>query len=522
MVGPRKYSEILKEEGSFDGVKFPALKGVVVELKSTQQVEKATKDNSIIKTYDPDFKITLDFRQYNNRQEDKELSEKIRLASGLNFVPYYSGTGVYSFYTRGFTPLEQKKEIFQKIIDVASEYVKDKKLEIKEFSKDFKADYEDSVLTESKTMMLMPYSVADVKPLYLLVLKDRVDDTTYRFFKRESSYAGYLSAEKEDRANRTISASLFDVNKYYPEFKRKAAFFLFNEMAYMEIKTFVKAEVAKDSFYYEEQVRKAGGNENLKDVEVLEENIFGIRIEYLEDKGVYLFNGKGYKDSEGFTSSRTLLGLWANNMIYSEPLNGNDYVYSNEFFMENSNKIKLDFLRGGSAKKGFEVPLSFKSKLGIIKENLEKELKVWGRETVMIDFLKPVDIKYQWDKPYPVVYINSLGDAYLCYSLREKNKVVEDGDMTYKTLVSSTLKAIPISREEVNYFMNEHPLSDKIAPMSKKLTVMGTDAIKVRTDFEKLSASEEKDIYDTIMLHYNMKQDNKQLEQTPRVKAKKF
>lgn len=523
MVGPRKYKEIIKSKGSFDGVEFPKVKGVDIELTTTQQVEKATKDNSIIKESPPDFKIIMDFRNYNNRREDKELSEQIRIATGLGFSPYYASSGVYTFYTTGYIPIEKKRDIYQKLIDVAVEYVKEKKTELKESTGEFKKDYDDAVITESKIMTMMPYSVPDVKPMFLLILKDKIGGSEYGFLKRESSYSGYLSTDKEENVNRTISASILDVQKYIPGYKKKSAFFLVSEKSYSEVKTFIKSEVAKESFYYEEQIRMSKGSD-MKDVEVLTENPFGVKIEYLEEKGVYLFTGKGYKDGAVF-NNRTILGMWANNMIYCEPVGEDGYIHSNDFYHENKIKIQLEFLKSGSAKDGFEIPMSYKSKLGTIKDNLLKEMEIWGRETVLIDIKKPVSFSSVWNVPYPVVFLHSDGEAYLCYSARQKNKK-EANQYGERELLSTTFKAIHINRDEYHYLMNEHPLKEMIGGISKKVTVLATDAVKSNDDYVKMSPTDFVELYDVMFLNYNMKQDAKVFDAPavilPKSRAKKF
>lgn len=521
MVGPRKIKETVVENGSFMGVKFPEFKGVTVELSSTKDVFKSVKTGEVLEETSPNFKIMLKLVEFNNRREDIELSFKIQEATQLKFAPYYKNGGYYSFYTTGYQSTETKAKIFKDLIELISAYVEEKKYEVIVFKEDFKEDYENNFTLETRDMLLMPYHAKDVTPMFLVVLKDKVSSEAYSYLKRESFYSGYLSPNKEEEENQSISASFYNVQQYFPDFKRKNGFFLIPPSSYSIVKTYLQSEVAKDNFYFEEQLKKAQ-KFDVNSVEYDEKNIFGISIKYVEDKGVFLFQGKGYKDGASIfhtgrggtystSSNRTLLGLWANNFIYAEKLSENEIedkkITSKDFFIEDSNKIELTFLPGGSAKDGYLVPVSDYEKLLTIKQNVEKENKIWGRQDLLIDIFKEFSFDNAWSVPYPVIMITESGTAYLCHTRRQKKSKEKT------TLECTTFKGVEITQEEVNYLLNEHPFSSDIAKLSKDITILSSSSIKEIKDFNILSEQEKSEMFETLLLHYNLKQETKFLDE---------
>lgn len=520
MVNPRKVKETITEQGSFLGINFPEFKGVVVELTSTKDIVKSVKTGEVLEESSPNFRIKLKFSGYNESREDQELSFKIQEVTQLKFPPYYRSGGYYSFYTNDYQTQLQKIEIYKNLIDTVSEYVKEKKDELVVFKEDFEDDYVNSFTLETSSMLLMPYHVKNFKPMFLVVLKSKISSEDYSYLKRESYYSGYLSPIKEEDDMQGVSASFYNVQQYFPTFKRKNGFFLIPPSSYSIVKTFLQSENAKEVFYYEEQIKKSE-KIDVKAAEYQENNIFGVSIKYLEDKGVYLFNGKGYKDSVSspvmgragtflVKGERTIIGLWANNLIYAEKINNNNnpesLVKSDDFFIENSRKIELDFLPGGSAKDGYYVPLSNYNKLLLIKENVERENKIWGREQVLIDIFKESAFDLVWNENYPVVLIEDSGVAYFCHTSRKKKN--KDKNI----LECTTFKGIEISQNEANYFLKEHPFSNKIYKLSKDVSILASSFVKEYGDLHKISENEKNEIFETLLLHLNLKQDTELLD----------
>lgn len=502
MVGPRKIKEIIRTENSFMGLEFPKLEGVTVTLSSSYEITKAVKTGEILSRESENFKIEISFIEYNNRREDIELSEKIKNAVGLNFAPYQRSKGYYHFYTTNYTPEERKLEIFKNLISIAQEYVEEKKNEVVIDKNTFDEDLKESLILESNDMMLMPYHPEGLKPSYLLVLKEKVGSSTYSFLARESFYNGYLTIRPEGKEKDIeVSASVNSVQEYFPNFKRKAAFFIVTTQGYGVIKTFIQSEIAKESFYYDEQVKKGEKNKDLiKDVEYLEDNIFGVSIQYLEDKGVFLFKGKGYKDG-GSLSTRTKIGLWANNFVYSEKVEWENRVSSKEFYLEDSNKIELTMLTSGSAKEGYLVPLSEAHKLKKIKENLIEQLEIWGRQELLIDVFKDAPMDNYWRGNYPFVYITDEGNAFLCHSARQKFSSKEN------KIVSTTFKGFELNKKESLYFLNEHPFAHNIKENSKLISVVSSAAVKNANDFASLSNKNVDELFDVLLLNFQMKKE---------------
>lgn len=507
MVGPRKIKEIIRSENSFMGLEFPKLDGVSVTLSSSQEITKSAKTGEILSKESENFKIEISFIEYNNRREDIELSEKIKNAVGLNFAPYQRSKGYYHFYTTSYTPEEKKIEIFKNLIKIAKEYVEEKKDEVIIDKNSFDEDIKESLTLESNEMMLMPYHAQGLKPSYLLVLKEKVGASTYSLLARESFYNGYLTIRQEGReSDIEVSATVSSVQEYFPNFKRKAAFFIISPQNYGIIKTFVQSEIAKESFYYDEQVKKGEkSKEMIQDIEYTEENIFGVSIQYLEDKGVFLFKGKGYKDG-GSLSVRTKIGLWANNFIYSEKTNWENKVHSKEFYLEDSNKIELNMVTSGSAKDGYLIPLSEIHKLKKIKENLLRELEVWGRQELLIDVFKDMAMDSYLKGNYPFVYVTDEGNAFFCHSSRQKFSSKEG------KIVSTTFKGFEINKKEAQYFLKEHPFSSNIKDNSRLISVASSAAVKDSNDFACLTDKNVAEIFNVLLLNFQMKKEVEMIE----------
>lgn len=482
-----KETIINKNVKEFMSVEIPEIDGIKIDFSTKQIIEKSIKTDKVLNKYPENYEVSISFEW--NLLEDKELSESLQLATDMKFSIYRYREKKYYFYTTNYTNDERKKEILNNILKVVKDYAQDyKKQEEKE--SELKRDFEKQLTLESRDLLLMPYEKDGLEKMFLVCAKERLGGDLYSTIRNAAFYSNYLQNDKSIDINNPLTAKVEDVQKYFPNQKRKIAFFLIGEKNYNDIKELIISLKAKEEYVNQEYAKKAKSMD-LSEYEVLEDNIFGVSIKYNEDKGSFIFKGKGFTNklfSTGKMSietQRTLVGVWANNMIYvEEGFNGS---YNSDFYMENHKRINIEFLNRGSAKDGYEVSIDDKDKLKKIKQNLENELKVWGREDLLIDIIGSFRLKEMLDPQFPTIYLTDK-KCYLTYGSREKtqevgenikkdevalvykDKVVKAGDLKYIDIDSKrelmikghTLKGFEITDKEARYYLEEHPLHRQI------------------------------------------------------------
>lgn len=541
----KKIKEIVREEGKFEDFQIPVIENVKIQLVSHRVIEKSTITGKVLKESPFNYTIWLDFSSFNHGLKDDELSEKIRIAANMKFPLYKGYEKKYYYYTNDYMDSESKMNILKSIIKIAQEYADEKKDEVFLMKKELKQDYESNKVYETRELLMLPYKAPGVEPCYVVVAKDMLEPSVYGIIARASTFTQVLSKDKEVNETRHLNAHVSDIKKYFPDFRKKGRFFIIAENRYDEIKALMLSRMAKEVFESQEQ-KKFSENIDKSSVEWDKPNIFGVSIKYLEEKGTFLFTGKGLLDGSSL-SKRTLVPLWANNFIYMENVSPEDRISSKEFYIENSNKIELNILKGGNALNGFEVPISDIDKLKTIIKNLEKELQIWGREELLIDIEKSVDVEGAWTKDYPIVYISGK-DAFLCFSARQNYKKlpkdydkntgdlyitnrsqsvkiddsglceIQDVEMYVSKVV---LKGFKITAKEAEHFLTEHPFAMTIKDQSIRFNARIDLKNSEYTNVVNKNSSWVNELFDMKFTALMMSDDMK-IETTKKAKKLKF
>lgn len=520
-----------KIEGSFLDVTLPEFDWVKIELTHNKTNWVDAKTNSVERVED-NFNIVINLSE-KMFSEDKDLSLKIKDICHLSFAPYYWREKSYRYYTSDRTgTTEEKKEILSNLINLLKGYEVEKKNQFDDSSQTFKEDAKNRLSLES-TDLLMKFHEPTQR--FVVLAKDFLGSEKFALLRKCSEYSSQLCepfSNPEQNLNKFLITTDFFAEDLPNKKLEKKTYFFINPSFYEEIKHHFSFEQKKQNEFIEKQKQVTKEND-LSQYNVEAENVFGLKIKFVEEHQCFEFYGKGYFESQGYNGhypSRSLLGLWALNFIYAkdkvEPHSNNVY----EMILD-KDKIELEEVKGGTKKeKNIRIPATEWPKIKQIKENFEAENALWGRpeKSIKISHCDFSDMGIF--EQYPAVYMDNKGKCYLTYGSRRMGmftaigeSVMEDvftpaepdGKKKRKSNFSQTLKSIPISFEEAKFFMNEHPFSEQI----KKGTINLNARIHGPTDNFNMSYEEKMRVFDTVYLHAEI---HSQSEKEDKPKAKRM
>lgn len=552
MVGPRKIKKIELTEGRFKEIVVPEIEGVDINLKTKQEVTYSVKTNEVLEAGPANYEIIIDVSKLNNGIENKELSEAIQDAANMPFSLYSMRSQTYRYFTTSRTTEAEKEGILKKILDVVTKFSKNVVIADNTFDKDLENEF----TAETREIVVFPCEIHD-KKVFVVALKDYLENKAdFARLATISSYNGFLSTDKKAVAE-IGDVSISKVKKYFPNFNKRNKFFVVNPKFHNALKDFVQEKQLKEGYFNEEQKKKSNVID-VHSVEITKPNVFGISIKFDEEKGVFLFTGKSYFQKpilirNTWVLNRSIWGEIAENAIYSKATAtvGNDS--NSDYSYTENNAERLQPLKGGSSKTGWEIPVSEFPKLQKIKKEFDEQQKIFGREELAIDIYASVDVSCAWSKESLAILYDDK-NCYVVYGYRQalkkapdginednyyvikKPKVVKDGDLKFedenqmeKYYVNKiTFYGFKITAAEAEMFLagkeEYETVGSSILKNSKNLNAL----LSVKnSEFKKLTFEEMDEILQVKKLHYQMHEEKELREkEMPKIekplRAKKF
>ncbi len=503
-------------ENSFFDIKAPNFEWLKVDLRHIQ-----TTLGGEVQGDDYDISIYMGEKL---SYEDKNLSRKVQEILKLNFPPYYWQEKKYRFYTTERTgALDDKKEMLEKLFELFKNYEIENKKNFEDSSQEYENDIKNNLKLETPDLIL---KLEPKSKRFIVLAKDFLGGENYKLLKSSSLLSSYLINPKFLPENNTDSLMLttdFFKEEMGSKKIEKKTYFVINPQFYLKVKNhFLDSKVEQEKFISSQKA--ISNNIDLKSLEIKEDNLFDLKVEFNEKDQCFDFYSKGYFEPSfyaGYRSQRNLLGTWALNFIFSEKQNETANIqWHNEILLDGMNKIILEEVKGGSKKdKNVKIPASEWEKIQKIKENFEKEMLFWGRKTKDIKITHCDFSHLEVFQKFPAIYINDKGECFFAFSGRRMgvfkaigsayNKkdddfmidegipIDENGNEKKKREIkfSQTLKTIPITFEEAKFYINEHPFAEKI----KKGTINLNATIHNQTNI--LSTEENKiEIFNKMMM----------------------
>ena len=488
MAKNKKIIEKKVIENEFLDVEIPKLDWVKLDIRSVQTIVNGDVESN-------DYEVSF-FMGEKLTYEDKELSRNVQDVLKLSFAPYYWQEKKYKFYTTQKTgPVEYKKEILKNLFKLFKDYeVKNDKI-FESSTSEYENDIKENLKLETPDLIL---KLNPKTKQFVVLAKDFLGADNYRLLKSCSLYSSTLinpkfSVDNNDSLMLTTDFFKEDVGNKKID---KKTYFIINPQFYLKVKNhFLESKEKQEEFIFSQ--KEISEKIDLKSLEIKEDNIFDLKIEFNEKDQCFDFYSKGYFEPSyynGYRPKRNLLGTWALNFIFAEEnklldTNENSYQFHDEIVFPNKNKINLEEVKGGSKKdKDVKIPVSEWEKIEKIKNNFEKEMIFWSRKTKDIKITHCDFAGSEIFSKYPAIYINDKGECFFAFSSRRmgvfkgigvSNRENPWGDM-YKledvnlsegvveekkkreVKFSQTLKTIPISFEEAKFYLNEHPFAENI------------------------------------------------------------
>lgn len=541
---------------------FEKFKITLTQKSKIVKIKKSGEEISRVDNYD----LFIDMAEIaeTNLSETKEA---LRDIMGLSFVPYLFEekyhtkthelikirTKTLKYFTHSKQNIEKKKEILEKIFNCL---------------KDFELNYDDIVEDSVKAFNAdilehQTYKDFDIAVKYskennaFFVLALRYLDDKYKTLSQASHLKGKLSEAP-------LPEGFFD-NLVKPKSKGSKSermFFMIKPDAYLEIKDLIEVQKLELAEFKEEQKRLASSIEGQDLPIYTKENLFDFKIDFDKELNCFKFFCKGYEPGEYESNQleRNLFGTWALNFIFSKQLTQEQmdnftpydgyHEDTKEFFLDNLVKIELKFLDGSSKKdKAFLISADQIDSLRQMKENFLKLESFFSREQEIVQIInKEINPTDSTDlKKYPAILIGEKGNPYFVFSYRRQKaksaketeqenhegilipaipqKVTEEDILQPAKKVrkikdkpaSINMTTIPISYDEMLYFINEHPMADRIKNNTVYLNTEAWGSSK-NMDFS-ISWADREEMFNSILLHSEI--SNKSVEK-PLAKKKKI
>lgn len=533
-------------EGSFLDVVVPKFDWIKVNLTHnlTKWVESKTE---ILDRVDHDYSISINLSD-KVPNEDRELSKAIQEACKMNFSIYRWRDKQYYYYTTSYTgTTEDKKSVLQNLFGLLEDYELKKTAKLNESAKVFEEDKNKNLKCESADMVMKFHEPTQ---RFVVLAKAFLGGEKFNFLRNHSEYWGKLVAPEAvppDNINeRLISSDFFAEDVSVKKIDGKA-YFIVSPGCYDDIRVHFNLEEKKKQEFIETQ-KQVSSEHDLSQYNVTEDNVFGLKIKFVPEIQCFEFYGKGYEESSSYygrAAPRTLLALWALNFIYAKDKVEGEFKYPEHEMMVDKDKIEFEVVPGGSKReKNTRVPASEWEKMRLIKENFEKENQFWSRPEKSIKITHCELSGLNVFSRYPAVYFDKKGECYLCFGMKRTGNfkaigenglygnslpplddyLIEDSEVSSEpqkkkreAKFSQTIKAIPISFVEANYYLNEHPFSEYIKRGSLILNA------RVHGDVNKMVMGQEEiqETYDTVYLFAKIYNETKQSDNV-KPKAKRL
>lgn len=554
------------KENIFLDMEVPVFEKFKIKLTQKSKILKIKKSGEEISRVD-NYDLFIDTSEIaeTNLSETKET---LRDIMELSFVPYlydetYNAkkndmikvrTKTIKYFTHGKQSIEKKKEILEKIFNCLKDFELNYEETVKDSVKAFNAD----VLEHQS------YKDFDIAVKYskennaFFVLALRYLDDKYKTLAQASHLKGKLSEAPlpEDFFNDLVKPKSKGS-------KVERMFFMIKPEAYLEIKDLIEVQKLELAEFKEEQKKLVASIEGQDLPIYTKENVFDFKIDFDKELNCFKFFCKGYDpgEYESIQTERNLFGTWALNFIFSKQLTDEEmkdftpyYGYeedTKEFFFDNLVKIDLKFLDGSSKKdKNFLISADQIDSLRKIKENFLKLESFFSRKQEVVQIIgkeiNPTDTTNL--KKYPAILIGEKGNPYFVFSYRRQKaqsakqteqenhegvlipaipQKITETDAAEEVpkkirkrkdkLASISMTTIPISYEEMLYFINEHPMADRIKSNTVYLNTEAWGSSK-NMDFS-ITLADREEMFNSILLHSTIK--NKSIEK-PLAKKKKI
>lgn len=516
--------------GEYLGIKVPEYSLFKVELNQKSVFKRVIKTGEERNRTD-DFIIRIN-RPGISDSAHQEISKNLKDLFGMSFVSYDYASKTYHYYTNQYTgSSEFKKEKLNKILDYLSEFEKEYKISHQASLDAFNSEKQ-SFEPYTDHMFVVKYHAQ--KDVIALMLKGFAGKDTYAMVARASSRNGTLSTLG-------LEEDFFDdVNVVKKkEFKRV---FLIAPAEYNNIKNFIEQERQKKQDFLATQEQVAIANKD-KFIQYTEDNVFDFRLKYDEDKKVFDFYCKGYSDPTmdqfGRIPDRSLLAKWALNFILSETisleeyneLNTNvekfdaKYVHRSDYDMPYTFKINLGELPDSSKRdKSFLIPAENWEKLNQIYERFQAQQAFFGRPEKTLK-TNAADIMHRNQgaanlRSNPAIYFDQKGKAYLIYAYRTVTARKADEAGNKDAYLS--MKGVSLTFDEVNYFLDTHPMSEKIKHnsvfLNSEVWLRAEDKLDNFGQPTLLNEQEREDAFNTIYMHAKLLNTTQEAKKTKRMK----
>lgn len=421
-----KVDKDLNIEGVDITLEFPALK----------------KPNQLL-----EYSITVSFP---DTLEDKKFTQEFKELCGLRFSPYDYKLKSYRFFTSKYVTQdnEYRAKILNDLLNASINQVEVFKVSQESAKKFYENEFPN--LKPFKTEDLACIPVGEMNGIVAIPRK----------FLDPQKFANYRSISSEFKKADSLP---IDILEYVTKesnipFKSNTSYFFVGPEIFEKFMTKIQSDKDATEKYKQEQI-KVGDGENLSQYDITEENPFNLKIKYNKEEGHFEFYCKGYVDTYspfGDLTPKTLLGVWAKNFILctsKEDLEGSDF--HSEIYVDDKLALKLKTLGGSSAKnKSLLVPADEHLKIKEIYDNWQTEKNFWLREekALRIHF-RNLNIEDCASK-FPFIHFEDNGNAMFVNNIRHSTVKSKSPFMTFR--------GISVTPKEVEFFLKEHPLSEKI------------------------------------------------------------
>lgn len=514
-----KHKEKIEEllSNTFLGIEIPQLELFSVDLLQKTQIIKRVKTGEE-ESRENNYTIKIN-RSNINKSSHGELAKNLQQLFGMSFIPFNWESQTFTYYTSKYTGDDNfKKQQLNNIFDY-----------LKEFEEKYKIEKASSLAVFNKEKLVFnDYKDDEIVVKYHHGLDSFIVLATNFLGKEKYSILANASKEKGSLESSQIESTFFD-GLYEHKNRSKKMYFMINSYDYEHVKKLIEIKKEEVSQFLKEQTKVVEENKATF-VSYEEKNIFGFKLKFDEEKKCFNFYCRGYAEPTsdyGEAPDRSLLARWALNFILSEevidknvPTNLDEseiketHMHSYEIDLDNHLKVLLDIRKESSLReKSLWVPADNWERLEKMYHRFLKNNELFGREEKSIKLVEANFLLRGSSgvnlKTYPAIYLNEKGNAFFIYSYRSaiSRYTYEEDKVTIKKTIpaSTTMRGVPISFEELNNFLNNHPLSTHIKMntifLNSEIWMRDNNGNTLLTDEERQSA------FDNIYMHAKIRNE---------------
>ena len=526
------------EENQYNQDRFKELDWVKIDVKTLSKVLSNRKTKY---DYSKEFLLTIDVSKKIN-EKDIEINNFLQSVFSTHIDNYYYYAKkeyvIKSYYLRNETALDsdaREKSLtdkLNKVYDFFKVYEKVKTKEVAEYLKEYSEDINNNKVYNTSLFKVFPKEINGNKE-YIVLLTGFVEKDFFTFKTNSKYMSKVMDHDSKEKIKNEVDSSIKDFlisTKDVEEYSDKSLgkyYFVVNPNGYSEIKKIINRELQKEKDFKSLQ-EEVVMNNDLTRFDVVEDNLFELKIKFDNDKKMFEFYGKGlfnfWNKYTNRVEEKSLFGAWASRFIYiTDQLNIIEKIPNNECqtlvqlkkYSTDDLKDRNDFYAigeeyekykefGGGKYKNLElrfhsssdwkekrlyIPATDWKEIEIIKNNYEREKLFFGREEIK-EVMVVKESPFLEKKEIPIIFVTNKNELLLAYHTKKGSA---------KKIPIITVTGVKINFKEAQYFLENHPLAEQI----KKYSIYMNNRIHQFQNNEELNKANKASMnywFDKLML----------------------